>query len=347
MRLDARDEAAAQELARGLRTFEDGVRPALSWLTAELRQLMRADRLLAYSVAPAVGGYRLGFAYGSGFPVPIHDALREALADRSTPWALFDPTAPEPRQRNVVVDVPLPHMLGDDRYFRRLGLDPRKRERFVRRMSRLNQNFLRRLHMNDMCVCRTLICDGGTLLAWLGACRPEPFSSREHLILRRLLPGLIGRLRTEQLVGAARLHSSAFTVALDALAVPAMLLDARGGIAHANAAGQEWLAAHSRDELDGFERVPVAAAGMETHHLAILRGASETLSRLALARSRWGLTSREAEVLAPVVRGETNQAIADALGCTVRAVELHMTHLMEKAGVANRAALIARFFGGA
>src|SRR5690242_5418619 len=155
MRLDARDDAAAYELSRGLRTFEDDARPALSWLSGELRQLLGADRVLAYSIEQGVGSYRLAFAFGSGFPIPIGDALRDAFADRNRPWALFDPVAPEPRQRNVVVDVPLPHLLGDDRYFRRLGLDPNQRERFVRRMSRLNQNFLRRLGMNDMHVVRT------------------------------------------------------------------------------------------------------------------------------------------------------------------------------------------------
>ena len=344
MRLDVRDAAAVLEVARRLRTYEDGAPAALTWLTAELRQLVGADRVLAYSVAPGVSSYRLEFAHGSGFPIPIHDALGEALADRATPWALFDPTAPEPRQRNVVVDVPLPHMLDDERYFRRLGLDPKQRDRFARRMSRLNQNFLRRLHMNDMHVCRSLVCDGGTLLAWVGACRSEPFGGRERSILRRLLPALVGRLRTERLLGAARLHSSAFVIALEALGAPAMLLDASGAISHANRAGRTWLETHAHEALDGFELLPIAAAGLRTHHLAIRRGASETSTRLTMAQSRWGLTAREAEVLARIVRGETNQDIARELGCTVRTVELHVTSLFTKAGVRNRATLLARFF---
>jgi DNA-binding CsgD family transcriptional regulator len=342
MRLQAGDEAVAHELARGLRTFEDDARPALAWLTGELRQLLGADRVLAYSVAPGASGYRMEFAYGSGFPIPVAEVLREGLAERRTPWALFDPAAPEPAQRNVVVDVPLPHLLGHEGYFRRLGL-PTDHARLARRMQRLNENFLRRMRMNDMNVCRTLVCDGPSLLAWVGAARPEPFGWRERSLLRRLVFPLVGRLRTERLIGNARLHASAFTVALDAIAAPALLLDDGGGIAHANAAGRAFLARHALD-LGAFDLTPIKAAGMAPHQLAILRGAGEMLSRLTVAEARWSLTTREAEVLAPIVRGESNRAIATALGLTLRTIELHVTRLLEKAGVANRAALISHFF---
>src|SRR5437762_8556182 len=99
MRLHARDEAAAGELARGLRTFDDEARPALAGLAGDLRQRLGADRVLAYSVAPSESGYRLEFAHGWGFPLEIGELLREGLADRHRPWALFDPAAPEPAQR--------------------------------------------------------------------------------------------------------------------------------------------------------------------------------------------------------------------------------------------------------
>jgi HD-GYP domain-containing protein (c-di-GMP phosphodiesterase class II) len=51
-----------------------------------------------------------------------------------------------------------------------------------------------------------------------------------------------------------------------------------------------------------------------------------------------GLTPRELEVLLALVRGASNQAIADALGISVKTVGHHVQHVYEKAGVRTRAA---------
>jgi DNA-binding NarL/FixJ family response regulator len=51
-----------------------------------------------------------------------------------------------------------------------------------------------------------------------------------------------------------------------------------------------------------------------------------------------GLTPRELEVLLALVRGESNQAIGDGLGISVKTVGHHVEHIYEKAGVRSRAA---------
>jgi HD-GYP domain-containing protein (c-di-GMP phosphodiesterase class II) len=51
-----------------------------------------------------------------------------------------------------------------------------------------------------------------------------------------------------------------------------------------------------------------------------------------------GLTGRELEVLLVLVRGESNQAIAEDLGISVKTVGNHVQHVYEKAGVRSRAA---------
>ncbi len=51
-----------------------------------------------------------------------------------------------------------------------------------------------------------------------------------------------------------------------------------------------------------------------------------------------GLTERELEVLLVLVRGESNQAIADNLGISAKTVGHHVQHVYEKAGVRSRAA---------
>lgn len=52
------------------------------------------------------------------------------------------------------------------------------------------------------------------------------------------------------------------------------------------------------------------------------------------------LTPREKEVLGHVARGMTNQQIADELVISVRTVETHRAHIMEKLGFKNRAELV-------
>jgi DNA-binding NarL/FixJ family response regulator len=51
-----------------------------------------------------------------------------------------------------------------------------------------------------------------------------------------------------------------------------------------------------------------------------------------------GLTKRELEVLRVLVRGQSNQAIAEGLGISARTVGHHVQHVYQKAGVRSRAA---------
>jgi DNA-binding NarL/FixJ family response regulator len=60
------------------------------------------------------------------------------------------------------------------------------------------------------------------------------------------------------------------------------------------------------------------------------------------AALRWQLTSRQREILQQIVSGQTNAMIAADARTTERAVELHVTKLLDRAGVDNRAALVTR-----
>lgn len=51
-----------------------------------------------------------------------------------------------------------------------------------------------------------------------------------------------------------------------------------------------------------------------------------------------GLTGRELEVLLSLVRGKSNQVIADGLGISAKTVGHHVQHVYQKAGVSSRAA---------
>lgn len=60
------------------------------------------------------------------------------------------------------------------------------------------------------------------------------------------------------------------------------------------------------------------------------------------AQSRWGLSSRETEVLAELARGGSNKEIAAALKISVKTTEIHVSSLLRKAGCTSRSELLAR-----
>ena len=55
-------------------------------------------------------------------------------------------------------------------------------------------------------------------------------------------------------------------------------------------------------------------------------------------RAPAGLTERELQVLLVLVRGGSNQQIADDLGISAKTVGHHIQHVYQKAGVRSRAA---------
>jgi LuxR family transcriptional regulator, maltose regulon positive regulatory protein len=54
------------------------------------------------------------------------------------------------------------------------------------------------------------------------------------------------------------------------------------------------------------------------------------------------LSGRELEVLASLAAGSSNQAIAEELVVTVDTVKSHVSHILDKLGVANRTQAVAR-----
>jgi DNA-binding NarL/FixJ family response regulator len=60
------------------------------------------------------------------------------------------------------------------------------------------------------------------------------------------------------------------------------------------------------------------------------------------AVARWKLTARQMQVLDLVARGLINASIAETLAIRVGTVEFHLAKIFDKAGVDNRATLIAR-----
>ncbi len=161
-----------------------------------------------------------------------------------------------------------------------------------------------------------------------------------------------GRLPAE----VARYASSVLEAALEAIAAPAFVV--RGAqILHANPRGSALLTAdpervHAalRDGATGplqpMRAVRFAPPGGD-HELSVAVVpdlASDAGQRAAGIGRRWGLTPRQAAVLALVAQGGSNRGVAEALGCSEKTVELHVSALLAKTRCESRSQLVAAFW---
>ncbi len=91
-----------------------------------------------------------------------------------------------------------------------------------------------------------------------------------------------------------------------------------------------------------FEISRLSVPGHAPHFLLVAETKSSTRveNAVAAARRAWKITKREGQVLAGVVAGRSNRAIADELKLATRTIELHITSLLGKAGAASRSQLI-------
>jgi ATP/maltotriose-dependent transcriptional regulator MalT len=82
-------------------------------------------------------------------------------------------------------------------------------------------------------------------------------------------------------------------------------------------------------------------AAKEMERAAALLATLNTRRKLAAGKNPDGLTAREAEILALVAEGRSNQEIAAALVLSVRTVERHISNIYEKLGLDGRTARAA------
>jgi DNA-binding NarL/FixJ family response regulator len=142
-------------------------------------------------------------------------------------------------------------------------------------------------------------------------------------------------------------------VALDALRVPALIVDRRGEVVCSNAAARALLgggrqvvrwspppANNTGASGSTWEVSPLAGAGLPDWSFVIWRSPG------APSHRRWKLTARQSEVLDLVARGMTNTSISETLGIRLGTVEFHISAIFDKVGVSSRAALIATLMGG-
>ena len=128
---------------------------------------------------------------------------------------------------------------------------------------------------------------------------------------------------------AARRPSRPLTqliAAVEAIGAPVLIVGADGEVLHTNSNGRSFFA-HAPQFLAAVNSAPRAA---------VPPASAEVVG------ARWKLTPRQAQVLDLVARGMTNASIADTLVISEGTVEFHVSKILDKAGVENRATLIAR-----
>ncbi len=331
--LAADDRRRIEDLAECLRTCRDGDGPALRALLPELRSLLDSELGAAYGLLHAGGELSFDFLFTTGMSIPrLGPEFEVRIRESARSPLSYDPIRPEPRQRNVV------------RVLSPGDLRPAARD------------FYARHGVGDHHQLRVLLCEGPSLLAWVGGFRRDPFGPRERRVLEALAPALQRRVLLERRLAVAPVAMQLLATALEEIGTAAFLLR-RQTVVLANSAGRLLLDRQRaatleelRDHLagrrrGGFSLTRHTGPGSPDHILAVAQAAPcDPAPRASALKARWGLTARQAEVLALVARGWSNKAIAGELHCAEGTVEFHVTALLARAQRASRAELVAAFW---
>jgi DNA-binding CsgD family transcriptional regulator len=328
------DARVVAEIEHELATLRLDGSDAIGAVLPRMSELLGLDVVNAYGLAEGTTGYELTRFHGVGFAHNFIPRFSAFLAAAPRRYGLFDPSRPEPSQRNRVVEA-------------QPRAEPSRPEQqiMVKVLGPSGLGTHRQL--------RILLCEGPSLLGWFGALSTEPFTPRHRRLLRRLGTPLHRRLLAERRAARGQLAAAAFDVLLEAVASPAFVIDARGAVRETNAAARRLLATRDRDTrqalVDALAHRPTSVPvrltrlhdrGIAVHWLAVV-DVDHIEARVSAAAQRYRLTPRETEALGWIARGATNQRIAAELGCSERTVELHVTHILVKADVGSRTALVA------
>jgi DNA-binding NarL/FixJ family response regulator len=101
---------------------------------------------------------------------------------------------------------------------------------------------------------------------------------------------------------------------------------------------------HAGSSLSLADAITEAFAALDEIERRATTGAATSRPDQTAAKPVAGLTARELEVLRLLVRGGSNQEIADELFLSPRTVQAHIANIFGKLGVHTRAAAVARAY---
>lgn len=152
----------------------------------------------------------------------------------------------------------------------------------------------------------------------------------------------------------AHLVAQALEAVLERLPGAALVVSEQGRVHRANESAWERLAEDRvgfacalAQSLAGAADAPFECVPLEgTNHALVIEriAGGSTRPLAALFGRRFRLSAAETRVLERVALGQSNRAIAAALGNSERTVESHVARLLQKCGCTSRAALVAAFW---
>lgn len=338
-RVGRRESAALRELASELAVLRPG-HDTVNGVLPEIRRLLGTETLVVLSPVLRGSTWELERLHLVGFarPQQFADTVLRFFREAPRRYAWYDAVRPESAQRNRVIEA---HQL----------INPGELER-----SAIYERWLypERLHTHRQP--RVLLCDGPVLLAWFGAFHSGPVEPRHRALMQCLIEPLRRRLAVERQVDTCGRDAAVLAVVLGHLGAAAWTVDAAGRIHECNGAGRALLdtrgddvrasltaAIAGRPSALAIELMRVEVTGMPDTWLAISREQRDARidACVAAASVRWHLSRRQREVLSEVVHGRANVTIALSFGITERAVEQHVSAILERADISNRCALVA------
>ena len=293
-----------------------------------LHDLLETERTACYTLAQHGEDVQMETFVGRGMH-PRHAEIQNAwLIGHGVEWAAFNCLRPEPWQRNRV-----------------LQLDDLKRH--TRCISRpIIEEVFPKVGLYGKDQLRIVLCDGASLLGWLGSFQAGVFDKRQRRILARVAPSFARWFKTARVLGSHSGLVAALDAAMDAIGAPAFLTNATGSVLHANSAGAALLNRDRRATAARISDAPdvtvVCNRGQGVRRLVVLHDPGDAAGvRVAAGAKRWGLTARQAAVLNLLASGTPNRTIAAELGIAERTVEAHVTAILDRASVESRSELIA------
>jgi len=357
-----------RELLAGIKdqlaTIRVGDAPIIQSVLAPMMELLGLEQGLIYS-ARQEQTLSLGIFATAGRLCSSSTLAREAdaMIRRVRPYmGMFNPARPAKVQQNrSMTFLPIRQEIAafhDRGKFDRYGVERDEAQTMLAGLEQNAANFANAGLDGDWQV-RVLVCEGASLLAWVGGFREEPLTVREERLLNVLTPALQKRLELERLLERGPQLEQALVAAMEGIAGSAFIVAGSGLVLEANSAGRTELdkqpsqtraaiaeAVATQGKRGPFKATPVTAPDRATLFLLIARKSDRFEARLAEAVKRWELTRGQTAVLALVLRGKANKTIAAELQCSERTVEFHLTAILAKAEAESRADLIARFFLG-
>lgn len=318
-----------------------GSEPILEPVLDLARDFLEAERALAYRLDCRENTLDVDYAHCRGVLPASHliQRARSYLATAKELPTCYHLPVPLPKERNTLFNSGWPE------------------HREIYLSSPFVREFFPSLGMPPVETLRVLFTDGPHILSWFGLFRSDPFGLREAKRLQMLIEPLQKRLQLEDRLQRLMLKAAALDAAMDALGAPALIVDPKGGVAHANEAARllspderATLVARAQSQgetLDGeVGRLAIRARGLPPHAFVVQREGPSLKGRLALFAKHWKLTRRQAQVMEQILEGRANKEIAAALGISEKTVELHVTSTFRRVGVENRAELVALFWSG-